>query len=389
MKREDKIIIDLLTSDNIYINDVYKPLRICETCIMDDSDVEIVFTKTGCNHCDNAKLNLLNHKKNIESNKEIFFKNLNRLKDSGNPCVLGLSGGVDSSYLVVLLKDYGVNIKAIHLDNHWNSPMASDNIYTLVSKLKLDFSTYVLDWDDFKLQQLALMYSNVIDLENATDHAIFSTLYKEALKSNNAPIFHGVNINTENIMPMSWIHKKHDALNLKSIFNSHFPNIKRNFPFMSTIEIIYNRRIKGIKWISALDYFEYEKKNAERLLIQNYGFQVPQRKHEESLITKIYQRLILPLKFKVDKRKAHLSSMIASGQISREDALTLLNQPLYSKLELINDLNIFFNKFELTEGEFIYYLTSPKKSHLDFKNDKIVTDLILTLNKFKNGFKTF
>jgi hypothetical protein len=380
-------IVNLLTKDFIYINEIYQPKRVCKTCIMDDSDPFIVFTEKGCNHCDDAKLKLKFHISNIESNKLFFFNNLDKIKKENKPCVLGLSGGVDSSYLIVLLNDYGVNTKSIHLDNHWNSPLASDNIYNLVTKLKVDFSTYVLNWDDFKMQQLSLIYSNVIDLENATDHAIFSTLYTESIKNNNAPIFHGVNINTENIMPMSWIHKKHDAVNLKSIFNRHFPGIKRDFPFMSTAKVIYNKRIRGIQWISALDYFDYDKKNAEIFLVKNFGFQLPKRKHEESLITKIYQRIILPLKFKVDKRKSHLSSMIASGQISREEAMLLLDEPLYTKFELINDLNVFFNKFELTEDEFIYYLSQPQQSHLDFRNDKIVTDFIFTINKLKNGFK--
>jgi hypothetical protein len=352
---------------------------------MDDTDSEIIFTPTGCNHCDSARKNLESHFAGIEQNKIKFFKHLDLLKKNNKPCIVGLSGGIDSSYLVVKLNEYGIKTISIHLDNHWNSPLASDNIYKLVTKLNLNFKTIVLDWNDFKKQQLSLIYANVVDLENATDHAIFSTLYKESLKNYKAPIFHGVNITTENIMPMSWIHRKHDARNLKHIFEKFFPNTERNFPFMSTASIIFNKRIQGIKWVSALDFFDYDKKNAEKYLINNYGFVVPKRKHEESLITKVFQRLILPLKFSIDKRKAHYSSMIASGQITRDDGVELISQPLYSKLELINDLNIFLNKLDITEEEFINYLSTPQVSHLNYNNDKYISDLILTFKKIKNA----
>ncbi len=386
MSKNSIEIINYLNSEILFMDKIYTPKKVCKTCLMDDSDSEIIFTSTGCNHCDNAKKKLKLHFDSIERNKKEFFNNLDILKKNNKKCIVGLSGGIDSSYLVVKLNEYGIKTKSIHLDNHWNSPLASDNIYKLVTKLNLDFKTFVLDWEDFKKQQLSLIYANVVDLENATDHAIFSTLYKESIKNKRAPIYHGVNITTENIMPMSWIHKKHDARNLKDIFNTFYPNLKRNFPFMSTASIIYNKRLNGIKWISALDFFDYDKKNAEEYLIKNFDFVVPKRKHEESLITKIYQRLILPLKFNIDKRKAHYSSMIASGQITRYEGLNLISQPLYTKLELINDLNIFLNKLEITEEEFIIYLSTPQVSHLSYKNDKYLTDLILTLNKIKNAF---
>lgn len=386
MSKTSLEIINLLNSEILLMTDIYTPKKVCRTCLMDDSDSEIFFTSTGCNHCDSAKNNLRSHFDSIEKNKKIFFQNLNNLKKSNKQCIVGLSGGIDSSYLVVKLNEYGIKTKSIHLDNHWNSPLASDNIFKLVTKLNLDFKTIVLDWDDFKKQQLSLIYANVVDLENATDHAIFSTLYKESKNSKYAPIYHGVNITTENIMPMSWIHKKHDARNLKDIFNTFYPSTNRKFPFMSTASVIYNKRINGIKWISALDFFDYDKKKAEEYLINNFDFIVPKRKHEESLITKIYQRLILPLKFNIDKRKAHYSSMIASKQITRDEAIFLISQPLYTKLELINDLNIFLNKLDITEEEFIIYLSTPPVSHLNYKNDKFVTDLITNIKKIKNAF---
>ncbi len=386
MSKTNLNIINFLNSDTLLMKDIYTPQKVCKTCLMDDSDTEISFSSTGCNHCDSAKNNLITHFNTIDNYKKVFFQNLDKLKKSNEQCIVGLSGGIDSSYLVVKLNEYGIQTKSIHLDNHWNSPLASDNIFKLVTKLNLDFKTIVLDWEDFKKQQLSLIYANVVDLENATDHAIFSTLYKESINNKCAPIYHGVNITTENIMPMSWIHKKHDARNLKDIFNTFYPNTKRQFPFMSTASVIYNKRVNGIKWISALDFFDYDKKAAEDYLVKNFGFIVPKRKHEESLITKIYQRLILPLKFNIDKRKAHYSSMIVSNQISRDEGMSLISQPLYTKLELINDLNIFLNKLDITEEEFIIYLSTPPVSHLNYKNDKFVTDLISNIKKIKNAF---
>ena len=383
MNSKFRIIYDLIHRDKLYMNDIYSPKRVCKTCVMDDSDREIVFTATGCNHCDTAKLNVSNHYKFISSKKKEFFSYLDDMKRKSQNCIVGLSGGVDSSHLVIKLKEYGLNPVSVHLDNHWNSPLASDNIYKLVTKLDLNFKTIVLDWEDFKKQQLALIYANVIDLENATDHAIFSTLFREARLMNNATIFHGVNITSENIMPMSWIHRKHDAANLRHIFNTFFPNERRNFPFLSTMGVIYNRRVLGIKWNAALDFFDYDKTKAEANLVKDFNFIVPKRKHEESLITKIYQRIILPLKFNVDKRKAHYSSLVASGQITRDQAFSSIEQPLYERRELINDLNIFLNKLDLTEEEFYFYLSSSARSHFEFRNDKIVTDLIYLINRIK------
>ncbi len=375
-------IYNFLNSDELDLNHLIKPKNVCKRCLMDDTDSNIVFTIDGCNHCHNAIEKISTNKQRIENSKKDFFIYLDKLKKNENEILVGLSGGVDSSYLAYLLSDYGLTLNSIHLDNHWNSPLASKNIFNLVNLLGLKFKNEVLDWNSFKMLQLSLMKANVVDLEGASDHAIFATMFKESRRLGNLPIFHGVNISSENIMPESWLYLKHDAKNLKSIVKKYNQNSNLNYPFMSTLEVIINKNFFGIKWISALDYFDYNKSDAEKFLVQNFAYSPPKRKHEESLITKIYQRLILPIKFNIDKRKSHISSLIASNQISRSQGVELLNTPVYTRKELLHDLNFFLNKLSLTESEFILYLAEPRVEHSEYPNELFVNKIIALKNKW-------
>jgi hypothetical protein len=374
-------VCNFLNSESLFLSEIIKPKRICKRCLMDDTDINIVFTNEGCNHCENAIHNIKLNNIHIENTKKDFFDYLDKLKKNKQEILVGLSGGVDSSYLAFLLSDYGLTLNSIHLDNHWNSPLASNNIYNLVDKLKINFKNEVLNWETFKMLQLSLMKANVVDLEGASDHAIFSSLFKYSRDLGNLPIFHGVNISSENIMPDSWLYLKHDAKNLKSILTKFYPNCGFNYPFMSTLEVIFYKNIFGIKWISALDYFDYNKSEAEKYLINNFAYSPPRRKHEESLITKIYQRLILPIKFNIDKRKSHISSLIASNQITRDYGLQLLEAPVYTRNELIYDLNFFLNKLSLSESEFIYYLTQDRVEHSSYPNELLINKVITLKNK--------
>lgn len=374
-------IYNFINSDVLILDNIIKPSKVCKRCLMDDTDIDIVFTINGCNHCEKAINNIKSNHLNIEKSKKDFFLYLDRLKKTNKEVVVGLSGGVDSSFLAYLLADYGLTLNSIHLDNHWNSPLASNNIYNLVNKLNFQFTNEVLNWKTFKELQLALMKANVVDLEGASDHAIFSSLFKHSRKFGNLPIFHGVNITSENIMPNSWLYLKHDARNLKSILNKYYPNSERNYPFMSTLEVILHKKLYGIKWVSALDYFDYNKSKAESFLIENFSYSPPQRKHEESLITKIYQRLILPIKFNIDKRKSHISSLIASEQISRVQGKKMLEMPVYTRSELIYDLNFFLNKLSITESEFLFYLAQDRIEHSTYPNEKLINNFITYKNK--------
>ncbi len=374
-------VYDFLNSETLILSNIVKSNKVCKRCLMDDSDTYIVFTNTGCNHCDNATNNIKNNQIHINSTKKDFFVYLDHLKKHKKEVIIGLSGGVDSSYLAYLLSDYGINLRSIHLDNHWNSPLASNNIYNLVTKLNINFTNEVLDWETFKQLQLSLMKANVVDLEGASDHAIFATLFKHSRKNGNLPIFHGVNISSENIMPNSWLYLKHDARNLKSILKKYYPTSTFNYPFMSTLEVIVNKNLYGVKWVSALDYFNYNKSEAELFLIDNYSYTPPNRKHEESLITKIYQRLILPIKFNIDKRKSHISSLIVSGQISREYGVKLLEQPVYERKEMIYDLNFFLNKMSITESEFLNYLNQDRIEHTSYPNEMLINKIVTLKNK--------
>lgn len=372
-------IISLLRSDELHMDQIYQPKMQCPICLMDSSDPRIVIKKDGCNHCKDASKGIIKNAQVIEKTKDVFWKNIENLKKNKTPIIIGLSGGVDSSYLALRLWDLGLNIKAIHVDNHWNTAEASNNIQKLVTSLNLDFTNYVLKWDSFRALQISLLNADVVDLENVSDHAIFSCLFKESRKHGNAKIFHGVNYNSENIMPSLWLYNKHDKTNLKAIYRASYPfeDVENlDYPFMGNLEVIFNKRIRGITWLSALDYLDYNKETAEVELQNRIGYERPKRKHEESTITKIYQRLILPVKFGIDKRKAHLSSIIVSNQLTREKGVELLKEPLYKREELLYDLNFFLNKLGIGETEFIHYLIRERQEHDSFKNEMWIKRLI-------------
>lgn len=338
---------------------------------MDTTDPDILFNDKGyCNHCTGAIQRL---------NKEIFIdpvvkaNKLNaiikEIKEAGNnrnyDCLIGLSGGVDSSYLAyIAVKQFGLRPLAVHLDNGWNSEQAVKNIENIVDKLKIDLNTHVINWEEFKALQTALLKASVIDLELLTDHAIGETIYRISKEYNIKYFLSGYNFQSESVMPASWLYPyKMDSLNIKSIYKKEGAGLKlTTFKFINFYQYLTFGK-NSMKLIPILNYLEYNKKEALKVLEEKLDWKNYGNKHDESIFTKFYQDVILTKKFKVDKRRAHYSSLICSGQMAREEALEELKKPLLTEEAYKNNLSYFLKKMNITEGDFDKIMVNEQKDH--------------------------
>jgi N-acetyl sugar amidotransferase len=300
---------------------------------------------------------------------------------AGKPydCLIGLSGGVDSTYVAFLVKQLGLRPLAVHLDNGWNSELAVKNVENIITKLGFDLYTLVVNWEEFKDIQLAYLKASVVDIEVVSDHAIFATMYKLAKEKNIGYIISGTNVVTEYIMPPSWLYKKMDFANLKDIHDRYGKVKRKTYPSFDFKKHVYYSAVLKLKPISILNYVPYNKKEIKEIIKRELDWRDYGGKHYESVFTKFYQAYILPEKFHIDKRKAHLSTLICSGQMTREEALKELEQPLYDPKSLKADKEYMLKKFELTEDEFDQIMKLPRREHSEFKTD----------TNLKEGFMTF
>ena len=340
-----------------------------------------------CNYCKDFekknKLELINRNKNslsklIEKIKEYRKKNKNDYD-----CIVGLSGGVDSSYTLVKAVECGLRPLAVHLDNGWNSELAQSNIEKLIKNLNIDFYTHVVRWSEFKGLMQSFFDADVIDIELLTDNAMLAVNYQMAKKFNIPFILAGTNSSTEGMkMPknMNWI--KFDKKNILSI-NSNFTNTKiSTYPIIGILDLVRYIVINKIKWINFLDFFDYNKFSAENQLTQNFQFKKYQNKHYESIFTRFYQGYLLPQKFKIDKRILHLSTLIISKQITRNDALEEISKSPYPSSELLeDDTNYFLKKMNWTKYQLKSYLSRPSKSHREYSNNYLLFNFLLEIFK--------
>lgn len=298
-------------------------------------------------------------------------------------CIMGLSGGVDSTYVAYLAKKLGLRPLAVHFDNGWNSELSVMNIQNIVTKLDLDLFTYVINWEEFKDLQLSYLKASVVDIEAITDHAIFATLYRLAGEKNIKYVLSGTNVQTENTLPRSWIFSKADHINIKSIHKKFGTVPLKTFPFIDQKVKRYYFNVKGIRSISVLDYLEYNKKQVKELIQNEFGWRDYGGKHYESIWTRFYQGYILPHKFKIDKRKAHLSDLIFSGQITKEEALQELAIPMYDPAQFRSDYEFVLKKLGLSENEFEEIMARPPRSHYDFDYEKPIDERYPLLRPLK------
>lgn len=290
-------------------------------------------------------------------------------KGKAYDCLIGLSGGVDSTYVAYLVHQLGLRPLAVHLDNGWNSELAVMNIHNIVNKLDIDLYTLVVNWEEFRDIQLAYLKASVVDIEVVSDHAIFATMYKLAKEKNIGYIISGTNTVTEHIMPPSWLYHKMDFANLKDIHHQYGQVRLKTYPTFDFRKYVYYSAFLKLTPISILNYVPYVKAEAKQLIARELEWRDYGGKHYESLFTKFYQAYILPQKFHIDKRKAHLSTLICSGQMSKAEALDELAKPLYDPKELADDKAYVIKKLGLTEGEFEEIMRLPPRRHEEFKTD--------------------
>jgi len=372
-----------------------KEYKICKRCVMDTSDPAIVFDENGlCNHCSTAIQRLEQEYSDPLSNKKKIDAMISTVKKTGQnkqyDAVIGLSGGIDSSYLAyTLVKDYGLNPLAVHLDNGWNSEQAVANIHKIVTTLNIDLHTHVINWEEFRELQKAFLYASVVDLEMLSDHAIVVVIDKLAREKKIKYFIIGSNYQTESILPKSWYYwDKKDSLNIRDIYSKYGSNLKiKTFPFLSFFEYVLIARRYG-RYLTPLSYMDYNKDKAKEILKSELGWVDYGAKHHESFITKFYQTYILPEKFNIDKRRAHLSSLICTKQISRDEALNILEQPLLSDREIRESVEYFCKKMEISSSEFKKIMSLPRKEHAEFKLHRHKRDVLFSfINKLRNKNK--
>jgi len=349
---------------------VVRDYQICTRCIMDTSDPNISFDADGvCNHCKKADWmidNILHdpHKEEKLNNLVSVIKYAG--KDKPYDCIIGVSGGVDSTYVAYLVKNLGLRPLAVHLDNGWNTEVSIRNIKRTLEILNIDLFTYVIDWEEFKDLQIAFLKSSVPHAEHPTDHAIMAILHKVAKQQGVKYILRGSNISTESYGVKSWSGGQRDWKYIKCIHRRFGKIPLKTYPHISGFDIFINKYILHQQDIAILDYVTYVKEEAMEIIQYELDWTYYGGKHYESLFTKFFQAYILPEKFGFDKRRIHLSALIASGQITREQAIDEMKKELYSKPELKEDRMYVLKKLGLNEDEFKYIMYLPNKEFWDY-----------------------
>lgn len=364
--------------------------RMCSRCIMDTTDPDIEFDANGiCNHCreydEVARRKLFSGNEGERRVQEIA----NQIKEYGKNkeynCVLGLSGGVDSSFVAYHAKRLGLRPLVVHFDNGWNSEISVKNIENVIRKLDLELYTYVIDWEEFKDLQLSFLKASVVDIEMITDHAITAAMFNLAKERGIKYILSGTNLVTEGIMPQSWVYAKWDIRNIRAIQSQFGTKKISEFPVCGLIDMLAMKYLRRYRYVEVLNYVDYNKKEAMEILDREIGWKYYGGKHYESVFTRFYQAYILPKKFKIDKRKPHLSILICSGQMTRDQALEEIKKPLYDPEELEEEKEYVLKKLGLTEQEFQEIMELPVKSHLDYPNGQWIHKLLVRLRRLVKG----
>ena len=348
--------------------------QICKRCVMDTTDPDIVFDENGyCNHCTGALKKLNSYPINLtkdEKEKELQ-KIVTAVKESvkGNQydCIVGVSGGVDSSYVLYLVKKLGLRPLAFHLDNEWNTELSVKNIEKVTQKLGVKLHTMHVDWEEFKDLQLSFLKSSTPDLEIPTDHGLLAALYQVAAEYNVKYIISGHNFITENITVPTWSHGHYDWRYVRLMQKRFGTKKLTSFPHLSMYTLTSQQIFKGIKIIRILNYMsEYDKKKIISFLEKEFGWKNYITKHAESIYTFFVQAYILPTKFTYDKRKMHLSDLICAGQMTRDEALETLKKPLFTDTELKEMIDLVCKKLGITKEEFDAFMRLPNKSYYDY-----------------------
>lgn len=360
-----------------------RPYQICSNCVMDTSDANISFDADGvCDHCRGFKEHVEpNWFPNAEGERR-FAAVVEQILEDGKgrdfDCILGMSGGLDSSYLLhKSVKEFGLRPLVFHVDGGWNSDIAVSNIQSLVDGLNLDLYTEVINWNEMRDFQLAFFKSGVPHLDIPQDHAFIATLYNFADKHKIKYILNGGNISTECVRnPLEWLYYGTDMRQLRDIQDQFGTVPMQTYPFSSVLRHkFYLRYVRRIQVVKPLDWMPYTKEMARDTLSELYGWKPYPQKHFESRFTRFYEGYWLPERFGYDTRRVQFSSLILTGQMTREAALAALEKPAYDPETIDHEFDYIARKLGITSEELRGYFTMPRKTYADYKNQRWMFDV--------------
>ena len=355
-----------------------KNLQCCSNCVMDTTDSAIVFGENGiCDHC-NTFYNSIEPNWNTGENGKAALDHMGDLiraagKGKDFDCIIGMSGGIDSSYLVYAAKEImGLRPLVFHVDAGWNSQIAVNNIERLVDGLSLDLFTEVIDWQEMQDIQRAFFRSGVSHIDTPQDHSFFATMYKFATQHGIKHILTGANYSTECIRnPLEWMYYQSDSRQIRDIHRQFGERPLKNFALTSILwHKVWLPYVRGIQVLRPLNSMPYIKTDARNLLIDRFGWQPYPQKHFESRFTRFYESYWLPERFGYDVRKVQFSSLIVTGQMTRGDALAELAKPSYDMETIAQDIEFVANKLDIGVDELMGYMALPKKTYRDYRNQE-------------------
>ena len=350
--------------------------QICTNCVMDTSDLNITFDDQGvCDHCYGFRVHVAPKWHPDETGRELFARTVEDIRRSGKgkdfDCIIGLSGGLDSSFLLhLVVTEFQLRPLVFHVDGGWNTDIAVNNIQVLVEKLGLELFTEVINWEEMKDFQLAFFKSGVPHIDIPQDHAFIATLYHFADKHGIKYILNGGNIATECVRnPLEFLYYGTDMRQLRDIQRQFCTIDLKTYPFSDILfHKIYLRYIRGLKVVKPLDWMPYTKEMASETLSREYGWKPYPQKHFESRFTKFYEGYWLPERFGFDTRRVQFSSLILTGQMSREDALRQLERPAYDPATIGHEFDYIAKKLGISSEELRGYFEMPLKSYRDYDN---------------------
>lgn len=351
-----------------------RPYQVCTRCVMDSTDPEIVFDSDGvCSHCHYFDNNIRPAWPSPEEGESKLREMISTVKAYGKgkryDCIIGLSGGIDSSYVAVKVAEWGLRPLVVHVDAGWNSELAVMNIEQICRRLGFDLVTHVVDWEEMKDMQLAFLRSNLANQDVPQDHAFFAALYGYAIKSGIKYVISGSNFATESILPAPWGYDAMDATHVKTIHARFGERPRGDFPIVSFFNLFFRYPyLLRMEVLKPLNFLPYSKEEAIRILERDYGWRYYGGKHYESRWTRFFQAYYLPYKFGYDKRKAHLASLVVSGQMTREAALEALSAPLYDPKLLAEDKAFIAKKLGLSLAELEELIHQPVRHYSEFPN---------------------
>jgi N-acetyl sugar amidotransferase len=342
-----------------------KNIQICSRCILDNTVPEITFDSEGvCQYCkiydELDKLYPLDGTNTRLEN--LIDKIKKKRRGSSYDCIVGVSGGTDSTYTLMKVVQYGLRPLAVHFDNGWNSKLAVENIEKICTRLNVDLYTYVVDWEEFKDIQVSFLKASTCDAETPTDVGILGTLFRIASQKNISYILYGHSFRTEGVTPIGWSY--YDGYYIKSV-HKKFGKVKmKTFPNILWYHFLYYIYFKKINMVSFLNYVDYNKAEAKKILETELDWKYSGGHHHESIYTHFFQSFLLPRKFNIDKRKTEFSAMILSKHETRKNALEHIQSTSYPYEQDIVDYTL--KKLDISQDEFERILKLPIKTFRDY-----------------------